>query len=203
LTIILAAFCSGLGALSAHAQSVPPASSAETPKGSRLWLVAGSTFVTMRGDCRACDEEGEPTLPVRHGPGILADVGYRVNERMDAGVEVSWASFDTALGNLRNTHLDAIAQFRPWRSHGFFLKGGAGIALVRNWVDALGPESINSKALSVVIGGGWAFRTRERVGLLLLATQHAVALGDIQTADGTVDDVMGNVWSLGAAIVFR
>jgi hypothetical protein len=99
--------------------------------------------------------------------------------------------------------LDAIAQFRPWRSHGFFLKGGAGIALVRNWVDALGPESINSKALSVVIGGGWAFRTRERVGLLLLATQHAVALGDIQTADGTVDDVMGNVWSLGAAIVFR
>ena len=61
---------------------------------------------------------------------------------------------------------------------------------------------MNSKALSVMIGGGWAFRTRDGVGLLPLATQHPVALGDVQTREGTINDVMGNVWSLGAAIVF-
>jgi hypothetical protein len=33
--------------------------------------------------------------------------------------------------------------------------------------------------------------------------QHASALGDLQTADGEIGDVIGNFWSFGAAIVFR
>ena len=77
------------------------------------------------------------------------------------------------------------------------------MAFVRNWVDTLGPDAINSKALSVVIGGGWAFRTNQRVGLQFFAAQHALALGDLQTAHADVPDVMGNSWSIGAAIVFR
>ena len=32
------------------------------------------------------------------------------------------------------------------------------MAFVRNWVSTLGPDSDNSKALSVVVGGGWEFR---------------------------------------------
>jgi hypothetical protein len=110
---------------------------------------------------------------------------------------------DTASGNIRSTHVDAIAQFRPWATKGFFLKGGAGMAFVRNWVDVTGPDAFNQKGLSVVIGGGWAFRPGERLGLQLFATQHAVALGDFQTGGDPIQNVMGNIWSLGAALVIR
>ena len=85
-------------------------------------------------------------------------------------------------GTIRTTHLDAVAQFRPWASQGFFLKGGAGMAFVRNWVDVLGPDSFNEKALSVVIGAGWVFRPTTRVGLQVFGRQHAIALGDLQTS---------------------
>jgi hypothetical protein len=122
---------------------------------------------------------------------------------MDVGAEIFWVPLETASGTLNATHFDAVAQFRPWRNSGFFMKGGAGMAFIRNWVDTLGPSAINSKALSVVIGGGWAFRTDKRVGLQLFASQHAGALGDLQTADAEVPDVMGNYWSIGAALVFR
>ena len=107
---------------------------------------------------------------------------------------------DTADGHIRTTHLDAVAQFRPWASQGFFLKGGAGHG-VRPQLGGRrsAPSAINSKALSVVIGAGWAFRPAARVGLQLFGTQHAAALGDLQTSEGEVPDVMGNFWSLGAA----
>jgi hypothetical protein len=176
-----------------------PALCAAQSDPSRAWIVAGATSTTVRGDCQTCEEE----FPYRHGTGVVADIGYRVSSRMDVGGEILWAPIDTDAGQIRATHFDAVAQFRPWQSHGFFLKGGAGMAFVRNWVDTLGPDAINSKALSVVIGGGWAFRVEQRVGVQLFASQHALALGDLQTAHAEVSDVMGNYWSIGAAIVIR
>ena len=76
------------------------------------------------------------------------------------------------------------------------------MAFVRNWVDAIGPAPINQKALSVVIGAGWAFRWSERIGLQTFGAQHVAALGDLQGAQ-EVEDVVGNFWSIGAAIVIR
>jgi hypothetical protein len=67
----------------------------------------------------------------------------------------------------------------------------------------IGPEPIRQKASSVVIGAGWAFRPAERVGLQVFGSQHAAALGDLQGASGTVQDVMGNFWSFGAGVVIR
>lgn len=185
------------------AQSVPPPVPAAATDGaveaSRLWLVAGGTFGTVRGDCQTCEED----FPYRQAGGVLANVGYRVNDRMDVGGELFWMPVDTAQGQILTTHIDAVAQFRPWASQGFFLKGGAGMAFVRNWVDAIGPDPINSKAWSVVIGGGWAFRPAERVGLQVFGAQHVAALGDLQTAAEDIPDVVGNFWTLGVAIVIR
>jgi hypothetical protein len=187
----------------AAAQSAPPAPPAVATDGaaeaSRLWLVAGGTLGTVRGDCQTCEED----FPYRHSGGVLANVGYRVNDRMDVGGELFWMPVDTAQGQILTTHIDAMAQFRPWASQGFFLKGGAGMAFVRNWVDAIGPDPINSKAWSVVIGGGWAFRPADRVGLQVFGAQHVAALGDLQTAAEDIPDVVGNFWSLGVAIVIR
>jgi len=166
---------------------------------SPLWIVAGAASATVRGDCQTCEED----YPYRHGPSILGNIGYRLNERADIGGEIFWVPIDLDDGQLRTTHFDAVAQFRPWRTKGFFIKGGAGMAFVRNWVDTLGPDPINSKALSVVIGGGWAFRPDKRVGFQVFASQHAGALGDLQTASSEVQDVLGNYWSFGGALVFR
>ena len=166
---------------------------------SRLWLVAGGASATIRGDCQTCEED----YPYRNGGGVLVNAGYRANPRMDVGAEIFWVPMETEFGRIRSTHLDAVAQFRPWRTQGFFLKGGAGMAFVRNWVDTLQPNAINSKALSILIGGGWVFRPEERVGLELFVSQHAAALGDLQTGTTSVPDVMGNYWSIGAALVFR
>jgi hypothetical protein len=185
------------------AQSAPAAQPATAPNqqtdGSKLWLVAGGAFATLLGDCQTCEED----TPYRHAGSVLANVGYRVNDRMDVGAEVFWMPVGTVQGQIRTTHLDAVAQFRPWASQGFFVKGGAGMAYVRNWVDAIGPGSIDSKALSVVIGAGWAFRRAGRVGLQVFGSQHVAALGDLQTAERDVEDVVGNFWSLGVAIVIR
>jgi hypothetical protein len=176
----------------------PPQPQASNP-GSNVWFTAGGTFSTLRGDCQTCEDE----TPYRHSGGFVSNLGYRVNSRMDVGGEVFWLPVDTEDGRVRSTHIDAVAQFRPWASQGFFLKGGAGTAFIRNWVDGLGSEAITSKALSLVIGTGWVFRPNERLGLQLSATQHAGALGDFQTAAGDVPDVIGNYWSLGASIVIR
>jgi hypothetical protein len=122
---------------------------------------------------------------------------------MDVGAEIYWMPIETSQGTIRTTHFDAVAQFRPWASKGFFLKGGAGMAFVRNWVDVLGSDSFNEKALSVVIGGGWVVRPTSRLGLQFFAMQHALAMGDLQYSEGLIQDVIGNRWSLGVGVVIR
>jgi hypothetical protein len=83
------------------------------------------------------------------------------------------------------------------------VKGGAGMAFVRNWIQTVGPNPDDQKALAVVFGGGWEFNPKGRLGLQLFAMQHVGALGDLQTMNGAVADLTGNFWSLGAAIVIR
>jgi hypothetical protein len=184
----------------AFAQAAPQAPSTQPPSGaSNLWLVAGGAFAALRGDCQTCEED----FPYRHSGAVLVDIGYRANRRMDVGAEVYWMPIETSQGTIRTTHFDAVAQFRPWTSKGFFLKGGAGMAFVRNWVDVLGPDSFNDKGLSVIIGTGWVFRPVARVGLQLFAMQHAFALGDLQASQELIQDVIGNRWSVGAAVVIR
>ena len=184
-------------AQSTTAPNTAPPSAA--PLTSRLWIVGGGASATLRGDCQTCEED----FPYRHGSAVLANVGYRVNERMDVGAEVFWVPIETTSGNMHGTHFDAVAQFRPWSSKGFFVKGGAGVAFVRNWVDTSGPNAYNQKSLSVLVGAGWEFRFGRRFGVQAFGSQHAIALGDLQTSEGTINDVMGNMWSVGAAVVFR
>jgi hypothetical protein len=192
--------CAALMCLAPAAAAAQQAAEAGTPGGpSSAWVVVGAASATLRGDCQECEAE----FPYRHSSSVLATGGVRVNPRMDVGAEVFWIPTNTSQGRIRTTHVDAIAQFRPWSSSGFFIKGGAGMAFVRNWIDALGHDAVNSKALSVVIGGGWAFRPAGRLGVQLFATQHVAALGDLRTAGEPVENVTGNLWSVGAAIVIR
>jgi hypothetical protein len=188
-----------VGLVPAAAGAQPAVPAGPSAASSRLWLVAGGASATVRGDCQTCEQD----TPYRHAASVLANLGYRVSNRMDVGAELFWMPVQTSGGHIRVTHVDAVAQYRFWASQGFFVKGGAGVAFVRNWVDAVGPSPINQKALSVMIGAGWAFRPAGRVGVQIFGSQHAGAIGDLQNPGGDVQDVMGNFWSIGAAVVIR
>jgi hypothetical protein len=179
-------------------QDAPPV--APPSEFSRLWIVAGGASTTVRGDCRECSHEG----PYRHTGGVLLDAGVRVNDRMDGGVELFWVPGTSTEGDRnRATFLLGIAQFRPWHSKGFFLKGGMGFAWVRNWIYEVGEGPPTPPRPRLAYGAGWEFRRAERVGLEILGSQHVIALGDLETSTARYENIVGNMWSIGAAVVIR
>jgi hypothetical protein len=167
----------------------------------RPWIVAGGTWTTLLGDCTNCDID-----TYHHAGGVIGNVGASINPRTDFGAEVFWVPNTLTTGDhVRVTFVMAAVQFRPWRSRGFFLKTGAGMAFLRNWLDALDEAEppLRSKAFALAIGAGWEWTLKGRVGAQAFGAQHAAALGDLQTSDVTIQNVMGNFWSLGGAIVIR
>jgi hypothetical protein len=194
--------------VAARAQAPAPAAPATSPDAadqSRTWIVLGGASTTLRGDCQEdCVAHG--TGAYLHTGSVVAIVGVRVNRQADAGVEVSWVPATSQTNaEIRSTFLLATGQFRPWPSRGFFVRGGMGMAFVRNFIyDGTGTlPPITSKALGLTYGAGWTFRHSHRVGLQIFGAQHVAALGDFQTGGVTAENVIGNFWSVGAAIVIR
>jgi hypothetical protein len=168
---------------------------------SRLWIVGGAGSMSFLADCEEC---GDPE-DYQHSYGLLVNAGRAVTRRIDVGGELVWTPGETAAGDpVRTTFVLAATQFRPWQSHGFFVKGGIGIAFIKNRVtiEQDSGEFI-TKSLAVAIGGGWEWRLRGRVGAQIYASQHVAAAGDILTSIGAANNVMVNFWSLGGAVVIR
>jgi hypothetical protein len=193
----------------AGAQAAPSASQSAsdvTPVDeSRLWIVVGGTTTTLRGDCQeGCPAHG--TGAYLHTGSVLAVAGFRVSSQVDTGLELSWIPASTKAGDdVRTTFILATGQFRPMASNGFFLRGGMGMAFIRNFTfdaaDSVPP--ITSKALGLTYGAGWAFWRSKRVGMELFAAQHVAALGDFLSGGVNNENVLVNYWSMGAAIVIR
>ena len=192
LTIVLAC----LPAAPASAQTEPPHG---------YWIAAGGASTTLQGACgEGCDFES----PYSHAGTVLANIGHSVNSRTDAGAEIAWTPSSTATGeDIRTTFILGVAQFRPWASKGFTIKGGMGMAFVRNWVyDFSGGVSappFTSKALGLTYSAGWTFRHTERVSVQIFGAQHVATLGDLKTSERTYENVIANFWSVGATIVIR
>ncbi len=198
LTVILSVWLlPALAAAQTSASTQPDAAEG----GTTAWVVIGAAATTIRGDCTFCELTGFEAQ-YNHTWSLLADIGWRVSPRVDAGAEVVWVPATTREGNaFRSTFILGVGQIRPWVSRGFFVKGGLGMAFVRNWLIADAP--ITQKALAVAIGTGWEFRASERIGFQVYASQHAAAVGDFELGAETLENVMGNVWSFGGALVFR
>ena len=179
---------------------------AQTQPTGRMWIAAGGASTTLQGACgEGCDVES----PYFHSGSVLVDVGSRVNSRADAGLEVAWTPATSEAGEkIRSTFLIGVAQYRPWESKGFSIKGGMGMAFVRNWVyDFSGSGDpkppFTSKALGLTYSAGWTFRHREPVSVQIFGAQHVATLGDLQTSARKFENVIGNFWSVGAMLVFR
>lgn len=194
-------------ATAAEAQQAPAQSPSPAPakEGIRPWIVIGGGYTAVLGDCPDCTQEP------RYGSAgsFLANIGVSLNSRADIGGELMWVPSQTVSGEtLRTTYVMAVGQFRFWKNKGFFVKGGGGMAFVRNWVvDLSGGTNtappFTSKALSVGIGAGWEWRLRPRFGVQVFGSQHVAALGDLQANQTIIENVVGNFWTVGGAIVFR
>jgi hypothetical protein len=202
---VVAMMCLAPALAAAQGVAAPASAGEDAGRTSRRWIVFGGASTTLLSDCADCEDP----VNYRHTASLLGNVGVALNPRTDVGLEVLWVPSTAVTGDrIRSTLVMAALQFRPWRTRGFFLKAGSGMGFVRNWVVDLEGGSdpsppFTSKAFALGIGTGWEWRGNAPVGLQLLGSQHVVALGDLQTSDRTVENVMGNFWSIGATIVIR
>ena len=193
---VLGVLC-GLAPAMAGAQEIRP-SPADSKPGP--WVVLGGASTTMLGDCEDC--AGDLYM---HSGGAFGQAGIALNRRADLGGEIFWSYATIPSGDhVRAVFLMATVQFRPLQRRGFFVKGGAGMSLVRNWLNVLeeAPPT-RSKALAIEVGAGWEWRTTSHFGLQVFGGHHVAALGDLETSARMLQNVVGNIWSVGAAVVIR
>ena len=182
-----------------------PAVQPQSTAGIRPWVVIGGGYTAVLGDCPDCTQDPN----YGNAGSFVANIGVSLNSRADIGAELMWVPSKTETGEtLRTTYVMAVGQFRFWKNRGFFVKGGGGMAFVRNWVvDLSGGTTtappFTSKALSVGIGAGWEWRLRPRFGVQVFGSQHVAALGDLRANQVLIENVVGNFWTVGGAVVFR
>ena len=171
----------------------------ESPHG---WSVGGGVLATtFLGDCTDC--EG---ARYGHTYSVLATVGRALNARADVSGEVMFvASKSTSSDRIRVTFALASVQFRPWSSKGFFIRAGAGMSFVHNWVlENDGTDAaFRSKAFALAYGAGWEWWLARHLGAQVIGTHHVGALGDLETSNRTVENVVGNFWNVGAMLIIR
>jgi hypothetical protein len=192
-------FC-GAAAI-ADAQEAAQGSASDSAAFSRLWIVGGGASTTLLGDCSDCEAD-----TYLHTGSVMGAVGRSLNRRTDFGAEVLWAPTTLTTGEtIRVTFVMASVQYRPWPTQGLFIRAGSGMAFVRNWLGTVesNAPSIRSKAFALGLGAGWEWRTSRRMGVQIFGAQHAAALGDLESSERTAENVMGNFWSFGAALVIR
>jgi hypothetical protein len=176
--------------------------STTTPSdGGRPFVVVGGGSTTLLGDCTDC-----PADTYTHSGGIFAGAGTSLTTRTAVGFEVFWMPSEAATGEqVRTTYLMGTFVFQPWQSKGFFFKASTGMALVRNWVVNADTEDVfTSKAFALGLGAGWEWPLARRLSAQVIGSQHVATLGDLTTSQATiVENVVGNFWSVGGAIVIR
>jgi hypothetical protein len=167
----------------------------------RPFVVVGGGSTTLLGDCTDC-----PADTYTHSGGIFGGAGTSLTARTAVGFEVFWMPSEAATGEqIRTTYLMGTFVFQPWRSSGFFFKASTGMALVRNWVVNVDTEDVfTSKAFALGLAAGWEWPLSRRLAAQAFGSQHVAALGDLTTSNATtVENVVGNFWAVGAAIVIR
>jgi hypothetical protein len=189
------------GAAEAQSTSGTPSSPAAE---SWIWIVAGGGFAVARGGCTECDRSGV----YLRDRGWLIDGGARVNQRADAGIEISWVGSQVEDDGdpIRTTFVLGVGQFRPWLEHGLFIKAGMGVGFAGNGIYSVAlpidpPYSTN--ALAVVYGVGWVFKRDRRLAMQIYGNHHVAAIGELNTGTTSIRNVVGNFWTAGAGLVIR
>jgi len=162
------------------------------------WAGGGGGYIAGRIDCTNCQEDP----PYGNNGGFLLQGGVRVNDRMQVGGEIFSLGRKVSGLDLRQSFLLGVAQFRPWASQGFFLKGGYGMAFIKEVVPG-GDDIIRTWGMGITYGAGWILGLKNRVSVAPFGAHYVTTVGDFETSLGTAENVVGNGWFVGAAIMFR
>lgn len=183
--------------------SAPPKQSISSH--SRYWFVGGVGFGASRAGCSVCNPDGM----FSDGRSLLMDAGFRVNRRLDFGVEVAYSTskFEQLDADaIPTTFVLGVVQVRPFDTRGFFFKTGMGAGILGSGLQ--GPigqleGTYTTNTLALVYGAGWVFRREQRFALQVHGTHHVAALGELTSNDSTLENVVGNYWNITFGIVFR
>ena len=193
--IVVTALLLAAAAAQAYAQDTQ---TAQPSRGG--WLGAGLGYGAFRTDCNNCTRDDLYS----RGGGLTVSGGVAVSDQLDAGGEIFWASTAFEGAEYRAAFLLGVAQFRPWQSHGFYIKGGLGLAFVRATIAVDGqPTESTPTGLGVHYGAGWMFLRDRRVSFAPFGGHYVASLGDIPTAAGVAENPVSNVWFAGVTVLIR
>lgn len=182
-------------AAQAAAQDAPPSQPA---RGAVLGVGLG--YAAFRTDCSNCARDDLYST----GGSLMVSGGVAVNDQVDAGGEIFWASTAFEGGDYRASFLLGTVQFRPWKARGFYLKGGLGLAFVRANITVDGQTTASKpKGLGVHYGAGWMFGRGRRVSFAPFGGHYVASLGDIPTSAGNAENPVSNVWFAGVTVFVR
>ena len=193
------AVASVLVVMTAAAQaSAQDAQAPQPPRGGVLGIGLG--YAAFRTDCNNCVRDDLYST----GGSLMVSGGVAVNDQLDAGGEILWASTAFEGGDYRASFLLGSVQFRPWKARGFYLKGGLGLAFVRANITVNGQTTASKpKGLGVHYGAGWMFGRGRRVSFAPFGGHYVASLGDIPTSAGNAENPVSNVWFAGVTVFFR
>ena len=178
--------------------AAPATPAAQPPRGA--WLGVSLGYAAFRTDCNNCERDDLYSS----GGSLSVAGGVRVSDRVDAGGEIFWASTAFDSGEYRASLLLGTVQFRPWRTRGFYVKGGFGLAFVRASITVDGQTTESKpKGLGVHYGAGWLFGGGRRVSFAPFGGHYVASLGDIPTAGGVAENPVSNVWFAGVTVFVR
>ena len=115
---------------------------------------------------RAAARTARPIRLPRNGYGVPGAGRLRVNARLAGRRGAVQRPRSLPDGEISATALIAIAQFRPFARHGFFIKGGYGMALVKGvCAGRIRGRVARTWGMGVMYGAGWVFDVGRRVSL--------------------------------------
>ena len=192
LLVTLATVVMAVTAVAAEAQVITAPAPAE-PR--RPWIVVGGGATSILGDCTDCENRN-----YLHTSGFLAIAGTSFTPRTDVGGEFFWTEARSVISDpIRGLH--GSFQFRPEKTQRIFVRISA-MAFEKNWIVSADPSPVLLRNVRA--------RTRRRLGMALCqdSARRSLAfnrgpLGDLTLRDAHFENVVGNFWTAGAAIVIR
>jgi hypothetical protein len=195
LGLVLLALAVAPGVALAQDTSAPP-----QPKEVGWWIGGGGGYLAGRADCSNCEAERN----YGDGGAFLFQGGFRVRNRLHVGAELYSTSRTMPAGTFRDTQMLGVFQYRPFASLGFFLKGGYGMAFVRDAIPIEGVEvTARTSGMGVMYGAGWEFPVGRNVSFAPLAATYITTVGDVTTSVGTAQNVVINGWFAGALLMIH
>jgi len=170
-------------------------------QGAGWWIGGGGGYLAGRAACSNC--ESDP--PYGDGSALVIQGGVRLGDRLQVGGELFSTDRTVNGTSLRNTHMLGIFQFRPFARLGFFLKGGYGMALVKDVIPVTENTQFSARTwgMGVMYGAGWIFGQSKRVAVAPTVATYVTTVGDVRGVQGTAQNVVINGWFAGALVMFR